>query len=220
MDSHISAVIQFILQEDALGYFHPDGDVQTYLNSVGPEPLPEKLTADGITVREILAQELEDLGGRSGLCHSIIQVNCWDRDYEEANRIRGLIKDLLLDNFTGPMGTLNVDSTNHDIDAELHDAERGMHQLITRIHVWFTSDAPNLNIALSLLVNSIREYDLSDQLPSSNIVLPSLPAGTFFQLFRQGILQGSDDYTRDGLDVTLTIPGILGERLSAAYIVV
>lgn len=74
---------------------------------------------------------------------------------------------------------------------------------------------------ISLFANALKNVDLSAQLPGSAIVLPSLPAGTFFQLFREGLLQqvgAGKDYTRVGVNVTLAIPGIAGERLEAAYI--
>ena len=63
----------------------------------------------------------------------------------------------------------------------------------------------------------VRSLNLSSQLPGSVLVLPYLPVGKFFQLFRGGYLQSSNGYSVSGLNVTLTIPGMVGEIIQVFY---
>lgn len=207
-DSHVAALIQYIqtlVLDPGLG-------------GITPPPLPNDATFPYVTVHKIMEDDpAKTLSGPSGLKRTIMQINVWSPDHEEANAALEAIRDASI-GLVGPVGSLVADGSYHVADAELFNPERAVHQLISRIMVWWTQDVAG-DVVVARLVNAIKEYDLSDQLPSSDVVLPVLPSGTFFQLFRGGLLQSvPDDYTRDGLAIHLPIPGIAGERLIAAYV--
>lgn len=85
------------------------------------------------TVHEILGKREEVLDGtNAGLLRTQMQINLWHYDYEVAALAREDVRDFLL--FNTPI-TLN--GVNHQIDTELYDGDRELHQLITRLIVCF-----------------------------------------------------------------------------------
>lgn len=127
-DSHTAAIVQFI---NALS-----------IAVAGPPPLPLNAALPYVTVREVIASELESLTGKSNLTRTVMQVECWSKDYEMANSIRESIKGPgdgsgLLGAY-GAVGTRNVQGPiNHIMDAELYHERLEIHQLITRYLVWW-----------------------------------------------------------------------------------
>jgi len=116
---------------------------------VGPVPLPPGAGAakvrdnasnrfkSYITVQEISAKDLFSLTGPSNYVDSIMQINCWCADREEAHRMRTRVKALLI-NHSGAVGSLNIDGSEHVLDAVLYDSDREVHQSIVRIHMAWT----------------------------------------------------------------------------------
>lgn len=208
-DSHVAALIQYI----------QDLTLDPVLGGIQPPPLPNDATYPYVTVHKIMGDDpAKTLDGPSGLQRTVMQINVWSPDYEEANSTKDAIKDALIGVF-GPVGSLTVEGAYHMMDAELYNPERSLHQLITRLMVWWTQE-PSTDVVSGRLSVLIKTVDLSSQLPSSDVVLPELPSGSFFQLYRGGFLQADNDYTKIGLNIHLTIPGIAGERLYAAYVVI
>lgn len=124
MSSHIASMVGAIMANIT----SPD------LKGIGPTPLPANALTPYITVQEIINQDLENMEGKSGLQHSMIQVNCWHNDYETAWTLRERVKGL---NLIGTFKGNKIQAVNHKQDAELYDAERKIHQLITRLMIWF-----------------------------------------------------------------------------------
>lgn len=127
-DSRIAELVKFLMGHDP----------NPALGGISPHPVPARAVMPYVTIREILAKELESLNGRSGLVRTIEQVECWDSDYERAHQLREFIKDRLLQ-FSGPIDTRTVDGPiNHVMDVELYDGTRELHQLASRFQVWWT----------------------------------------------------------------------------------
>lgn len=103
---------------------------------VSPYPVPPRAVFPYVTVRELPTKDLESHSGYSGLTMSVIQVDVWSEDYEEADTIRQAAK-------TGIRGCIGsgtdprVQAINHQNDTELLNSETSKHQLITRYIVWF-----------------------------------------------------------------------------------
>ena len=114
------------------------------LGGISPTPLPIKAAYPYVTVQKIGGVELESLGGRSGFYPSMMQVNCFDIDYDSADLMREAIKDALMPiggpSYSGPAGTLTIAGINHQNDAEIYDAEREVHQCVTRLQVVWVSN--------------------------------------------------------------------------------
>lgn len=103
----------------------------------GPAPVLAKTAMPYIVVREIFSRELTSLNGRSGLTRTVMQIEVWDRDYEQAYQKREEIKDGIL-GFSGPVDTQAVDGPiSHNADVELYDGVRELHSLITRLEIWW-----------------------------------------------------------------------------------
>jgi hypothetical protein len=107
---------------------------------ISPPPVPKLDTfSDYITVHEVTGKELESLTGISGLSNSLMQINCFSRDYEAAYTLRADIKTLLLGNggYSGAAGDRTIQGVNHGLDRELYEAKQELHQHITRLSVWW-----------------------------------------------------------------------------------
>jgi len=127
MSSHVAGVVDLI---------------QTGLSSlsfadISPDPIPINATLPYITVSEAMAKDVQSLTGPSGATYSVMRISCWSGDYEEANDLRSLIKDLL-GNYTGEAGDYTVMGTNHYQDRELYDGLTQKYQLITSYSIWWT----------------------------------------------------------------------------------
>jgi len=106
----------------------------------GPGPLPAKAQFPYVIVKQVTGKELENLTEKSGLISTIMQVECWDKDYEVAWALRELIKNTLLVT-GGAAGTSGqvISSVNHDHDRELYDDRQACWEAICRLHIWWES---------------------------------------------------------------------------------
>ena len=127
MSSHIAEVITLI--KNSLG---------SSIGGISPHPVPPQAVFPYITVTEIHGSELESLTGISGQNRMIVQVDCWDKSHEVAWGIRVRVKALLLP-YKGTAGTQTVAAVNHQNDAALYDGNRSLHQLVTRLFIWWTA---------------------------------------------------------------------------------
>ena len=133
MASHVAAVINLILDQ-----FYP-----STVKGVSPPPLPSKASYPYVTVHEVSGIELENIVGPSGLVKSVVQVNCWDVDYERGWQARKSIQDYL-STFSGDVIISSaveavIHSVNHVGTSHLYDGDREVHQLITRLSIWLDS---------------------------------------------------------------------------------
>lgn len=94
------------------------------------EPLPH------ITVHEVSAVDLETLEGYNGTSTGIMQVNCYSKSYDEAYNLRDQVK-VVFRTFTlgGMADSLSIQGVNHQLDRELWDGNREIHQHIVRYTV-------------------------------------------------------------------------------------
>ncbi len=127
-DSHTAGLIQYIrtlTPTPALG-------------GIGPTPVPYPATMPYVTVREIMGKELECVDGtRVGTIMTVMQVEVWSKDYEQANSIREQLKSSILEH-SGATGTLTVAGPiNHVTDAELYNDANELHQRVTRYLIWW-----------------------------------------------------------------------------------
>lgn len=127
MSSKVAGIVQIIRASIDTATTH-------HKNNISPIPVPLGAQFPYITVQEILNKEYESLTGPSDLSRSIMQVNCWDKNYEVADELRTSIKDILLQ-FQGSILDLTVAAVNHSTDAALYDPERQAHQLVSRFVV-------------------------------------------------------------------------------------
>jgi hypothetical protein len=109
-----------------------------HFTDVTPPPVPDNATFPYITILEIGAVELESLTGKSGLVRSVMQVNCWSKDYEECWALRKLVKDMLMA-FTGAIGGETIDAVNHSSDRQLYDPQRELHECVASFIIWWES---------------------------------------------------------------------------------
>jgi hypothetical protein len=87
-----------------------------------------------VTVQEITVKEVEHLGGLSGVQQTIIQINCWAKDFESAGTIRDAAKAYMC-GYSGTAGSRTIQGVNPVVDSMLHDGVRSLHQGVTRILV-------------------------------------------------------------------------------------
>jgi hypothetical protein len=125
--SRVAACVQLILANNA---------GNAICRGVSPRPLPDNGPFPYITVQEPTDRKLLTLTGPTGISESFIQFNCWSKDYEEANTSREALK-IILDDYSGAAGSRVIDSSDHNLDTELYDGDRELHQLITRYHIWW-----------------------------------------------------------------------------------
>lgn len=127
MDSHVAgtvALIQSLTLTPTLG-------------GISPVPIPARAVFPYVTVKEIMAIELQSLAGPSNLVKTIMQVECWNKSLEVANSIRYQIKQALM-NYSGVAGTLTIVAPiNHILDSELYDPTRELYQEISRFLIWW-----------------------------------------------------------------------------------
>lgn len=127
--SHVAALVQVI---QGLSLSPTPG-------GISPVPLPKGASFPYITVRKVHGTELENLSGRSNLLETVMQVDFWSKDYEEAFSMQTAVKDALLEGIgvSGGSTGFTLKTCNHVNDAELFDDVRELHQLITRFHIWW-----------------------------------------------------------------------------------
>lgn len=127
MTSHVAGIVGLLMAEIS----------SSVMRGISPPPIPSLTTAyPYVTVSEISNIETENLEGVTGVQHSVIQTSTWDRNYETAFTLRAVIKDALL-GYSGISLALHIQGINHIMDAELYDADRELHQLISRFSVWW-----------------------------------------------------------------------------------
>ena len=131
MSSYVAALVTLIGEES-----QPSGLGGLLVAGVSVPPVPKWATFPWITVQQLPSREVESMTGTSGLAATMMQVNCWDKDYEQAWDLREAVKELLL-SYTGEIGDSYIQAVNHGIDAELYDSQRELHQLIVRFRVWW-----------------------------------------------------------------------------------
>lgn len=107
---------------------------------VKPVPLVPTDVPPVITMQQIDGFEVEAMEGLSGLTPTIMQINCWDKLYDNAFEMRRLIKESFK-TVTGAVGStgLKVDRITDFRYRELYDAQLEFHQLILRCQVWWTT---------------------------------------------------------------------------------
>lgn len=136
MASNVAGVVNLLLALSThVGY-----------SGISPVPLPDDAFKSSqepwVTVQEILNTHLTTHDGDSDMGPSIIQVNCWNSDYEKAYEVRFYV-DVLLRNYVGTMITMVgarevvAQGTIFRGFHELYDPERELHQLIVRYTIWF-----------------------------------------------------------------------------------
>lgn len=132
MSSHIAGVVNLL----QMAFTSP-----LAMSGIGPVPVPDSVNTAAfpyVTVQEPADYELQSLTGPSGMSKSVIQVSVWSRDYEAAWHLRSQIKSLLLSVAPTTILSLKLQATNQVAsDAELYDGPRKLHQLITRIQIWW-----------------------------------------------------------------------------------
>jgi hypothetical protein len=125
--SFVAELIQVILSQ-----FHSS------IGGITPPPLPANASFPYITVNEIRVGEIESLYGLSGVQQVVMQVNVWDKDFEEASVLRNTIKRYLC-SYSGTAGSRVIQGVNPVVDTTLHDGVRNLHQSITRVKVTWGS---------------------------------------------------------------------------------
>lgn len=126
MISHVGGTISLLL----------GASLTPTIGGISPPPVPPNGQFPYVTVQEVLSKELESLTGSSGLVRAKIQINCWDRDYENAYQMRQAIKAYLLP-YKGIAGDQTIQDVKHAGDHSLYDGARELHQLILAIFVWW-----------------------------------------------------------------------------------
>lgn len=106
------------------------------LGGSGPTPLPDDAVFPYIVVKQIRFNKLQTFSGSSGIGPAIIQVDCYDKDYEVADGLRRAAS-LLLDTPPSSSSGVAIQGSNHFNDHELYDDARQLHQCITRYKIWF-----------------------------------------------------------------------------------
>lgn len=109
-------------------------------SSVTPPPVPENAQFPVLTVQQITGEEGEVMEGLNGLTATVIQVNAWSPNYDEAFALRKNVLGVLFALTGAVAGTpLVVDRTTGFTYRELYDGSRELHQLILRCTVWWTA---------------------------------------------------------------------------------
>ena len=122
-DSNVAAVVALLKNMSGLG-------------GISPTPIPDNAPMPYITVKQIRWDKLQTFSGSSGVGPAIMQVDCYDKDYEAADAIRraaGLILDAPALSSSG----VTIQGSNHFADHDLYDDDRQLHQCITRYRIWF-----------------------------------------------------------------------------------
>ena len=106
------------------------------VGGISPLPIPDRAVFTYVTVREVMGKELQTLDNLvDGLNKTVMQIDCWDSNYEAAWAVRNKLKQALLG-----YSDANVFPINHVNDAELYDGPRKMHQLVCRLLIWWKAD--------------------------------------------------------------------------------
>lgn len=126
--SHTAGLIQFIQTMT----------LDPAIGGIGPVPLPQDAVLPYVTVQLISAIEIESQDGPSGLIKTIMQVNCWSKDLEQASLTRQQIKDALLGGFFDSEDVHVDGPINHIMDTELYDPNRELHQCISRSLIYWS----------------------------------------------------------------------------------
>ena len=130
MASNIAAIITRLRDQLSLG---------TDYNGIGPVPVPDNATLPYITVQQIMLTKLQSHDGDSGVGPCLMQVNCFDKNYETADALRALV-DEALDGLAGVFAGVTSQGANHNHSHDIYDSERELHQCVTRHTVWFERD--------------------------------------------------------------------------------
>lgn len=117
--SHIGVVRTLLLSQD------PD-------LRISPNPLDDGAVLPYITLQEIISKNTESHDGDSGLDFSTIQINCWSKDYTEADNLRTTVKGYVYSAYESP-----IEGVNHQGDTEFYSGLTLLHQLITRFKICF-----------------------------------------------------------------------------------
>lgn len=130
MASNIAAIITRLQNQLTLGIDY---------GGIGPVPVPDNAPLPFITVQQIMHMRLQSHDGDSGVGPSMMQVNCFSKNYEEADALRALV-DLALNGLTGIFAGVVSQGANHNHSHDIYDSERELHQCITRHQVWFETE--------------------------------------------------------------------------------
>lgn len=109
------------------------------LGGISPNPMPPTASFPYVTVTEIRAVGLEGLDGPQDLMKTIMQVNVWDKSYEVADSIRQQLSNAIIWKSGSVGGGIVNGPINHNMNAELYDAPRQIHQLISRFNIAWES---------------------------------------------------------------------------------
>ncbi len=126
MTSHVAGIIILLRAQ----VFDP------VLKGASPVPVKPTFVFPWVTVREAAGRELQSLTGPSGLVETLMQINVWSKDYDEAYALRSAIKSYLLP-YTGAAGSENIQGVTHHLDSELSDDQRELHQAVLILKVWW-----------------------------------------------------------------------------------
>jgi len=113
--------------------------IKALMNGTGgisPAPVPVGAVFPYVTVGEVNVKEVESLAGVSGVSVLLVQIDVWDKSHENAWALRKTIKDYLLAK-RGQCGTQNLMWVGPNVDAALYDGNRSLHQMITRLQMWW-----------------------------------------------------------------------------------
>jgi hypothetical protein len=105
---------------------------------LGPINVPDDALFPYVSVIQLTGKDTESMDGDSGLVQAIMQVSCWNTDYQAAFDSRTVVKAEMRRLDAGVLSSsFIVQGANHIIDAELYDPIRKLFQLITRFKVFF-----------------------------------------------------------------------------------
>lgn len=124
--SYVAGLVDLI----AVGY-------PTVASSVSPPPLPPTAVFPYVTVHQIFGEELQSMDGLSGMTSTMMQVNCWDKDYERAFSLRASLTTLIMAGVNTVTLGLNLKAVSIPRYQELYDGPRELHQLIGRYAIWW-----------------------------------------------------------------------------------
>lgn len=110
-------------------------EASTY-TKITPPPVPRGATFPHITILVMNAEEIDSHDGVSRLLQAIVQVNCFSKSYNEAFQLRDAVKHVLLP-FDDEVQGVIVQGVNHVADRELYNSETKVHQLVSRVLMWF-----------------------------------------------------------------------------------
>lgn len=119
-------------------YLLTDVDISTTVGGtrIHPPPVRPKDTFPAITFHEVAGREIESHDGPSGLYQCRLQVNCWDKGYDEADNLREAVKIKLL-NYAGAAGIFTIQGVNHAGDRYFYDGPNLLHQCVVEFWIWW-----------------------------------------------------------------------------------